>query len=144
MTVVIDQSEQVAKGELIDGIYTGQTFTAAGTQLESVSFFMDGHAGATLAYRVLVTTAAFNGSDFNPGTVIFESGILTEPLAGGMHEVTVDTGGLALNKNQTYAFIIDAFADRDGQEFAGVDAVQSCRRPRHELSGRVPGGNSGV
>ena len=96
---------------VIDGIYTAQTFRAAGAQLDSLIFFMDGQTGAALAYRVLVTTVAFDGDEFHPGEVLFESGTLLESVAGGQHKVTIDTGKLALNPNQTYAFVIDAFAD---------------------------------
>jgi Ca2+-binding RTX toxin-like protein len=115
MAVVVDRSEQVASILVIDGIYTAQTFRAAGAQLDSLIFFMDGQTGAALAYRVLVTTVAFDGDEFHPGEVLFESGTLLESVAGGQHKVTIDTGKLALNPNQTYAFVIDAFADRDGQ-----------------------------
>jgi Ca2+-binding RTX toxin-like protein len=129
MSIVVDQSEQVANGEVIDGVYTAQTFRAAGAQLNSIAFFMDGHTGTTLAYRVLVTTVVFDGNGFHPREVVFESGTRLEPVAGGMHQVTVDTGNLALNPNQTYAFVIDAVADRDGQEsrahvpYSHVDTV---------------------
>jgi hypothetical protein len=129
MAVVVDRSEQVASALVIDGIYVAQTFRAAGTQLNSVAFFMDGQSGATLTYRVLVTTVAFDGDEFHPGEVLFESGILLEPVAGGMHKVTIDTGKLTLNPNQTYAFVIDAYADRDGQPsqvivpYSRVDSV---------------------
>jgi Ca2+-binding RTX toxin-like protein len=114
MPVIIDQSAQIAAGEIVDNLYVGQTFVAAGTNLESLSFFLDGQNADALHYRVLVTTVVATSNGFHPGKVLFESGKLSEPLAPASHKVTVDTGGIALLKGQTYAFIIDPVTDQDG------------------------------
>jgi hypothetical protein len=50
------------------------------------------------------------GDDVKPKTVIFESGILSEPIDGNhaFHHVTVSTGALDLTEGQAYAIVLDA------------------------------------
>ena len=61
-----------------------------------------------------MTTVETNPNGFHPGTVLFESGKMTEGAAGGSDKVVVDVGGIALKPGETYAFILDAATDRDG------------------------------
>ena len=95
--------------------YVAQTFKAIGSPLTSVEFLIDGQQeggtdGTALKYRVLITTVVGTGDDVKPKTVIFESGILSEPIDGNhaFHHVTVSTGALDLTAGQTYAIVLDA------------------------------------
>src|SRR5262245_46487706 len=110
---IVDQSGQIVGGFTVgDGMvpeYVGQTFTAAGTLLDSITFFLKVSSGSALGYRILVTTASFDEFGFHPGDVLFESGLLTEAVGGDYRDVSVNTAHLKLTPGQTYAFLIDAF-----------------------------------
>jgi Ca2+-binding RTX toxin-like protein len=95
--------------------YNGQTFVAADDYLDSVTFYIGNLAvpgTQTLTYRLLVTTVTIDGNNVQPGAVLFESSTITSTLSPGPNHnpLTVDTSHLALQKGQTYAFIIDAQA----------------------------------
>ena len=95
--------------------YVAQTFKAIGSSLTSIEFLIDGQEeggtnGTAVKYRVLITTVEGTGDDVKPKTVVFESGILSEPIDAdhSFHHVTVNTGSLALTAGQTYAIVLDA------------------------------------
>ena len=75
--------------------YVAQTFKATGSALTSIEFLIDGQQesgtnGTAVAYRVLITTVEGTGDDVKPKTVLFESGILSEPIDANhsYHHVT--------------------------------------------------------
>ncbi len=95
--------------------YIAQTFEAIGSPLTSIEFLIDGQQedltdSTTLQYRVMVTTVEGTGDDVKPKTVVFESGLLSEPIDANhsFHHVTVNTGTLDLVEGQTYAIVLDA------------------------------------
>lgn len=121
MTVVIDRLTAVTTtqflGEAPNTPYYAQTFKAGGYQLDSVEFLIDTATGPDdTEYKVLIATTSFDGAELHPGTVLFESELMSEPfdVDHTLHHVTVDTGNVALTPGQTYIFILDAFDPADG------------------------------
>ena len=123
MVAVVDRSNVVSRADVVDTaatvMYVGQTFVAEGKALEDLTFFIEDIGATPLAYRVLVTTVAEDGTGFHPGAVLFESGTLTAPGMGGDTRVVVDVGGVALVPGATYAFILDTATDTDGLSSTG-------------------------
>ena len=125
MAVVVNQLEQVNQfsglGEP-NAAYLGQTFTVPASPtpsapLSRIEFKLDWTSGPDqVDFRVLLTTVTVSGGNVNPGTVLFES----TPLAAFPDMDTTHTTfgvnlpNVPLTPGQQYAFILDAFADRNG------------------------------
>ena len=130
MTVVVDEltapSRTRSLGETPYTPYYAQTFKAAGYQLDSVEILIDGLSGPDATeFKVLITTATFNANGFHPGTVLFESGPITEAFDADdvLNQVKVDTSNVALTPGQTYAFVLDAYSTADGSVGGGEVGV---------------------
>jgi hypothetical protein len=94
--------------------YVGQIFRAAGSRLDSVEVLVNPYGGPDATeYRLLVTTVTFSANGFHPGTVLFESPLVVQPVGSDRH-ATIPTGSLALTPGTVYAFILDAFVATDG------------------------------
>ena len=100
--------------------YVAQSFVApAASALDTVEFELQQQSSgldnaADNVFHLLITTTVggtelSNPTLIRPGTVLFESGDLTMPLAGGTQPFSVNIGALSLVDGATYAFVLDAF-----------------------------------
>jgi len=131
-------------GELSNGAaYYGQTFIAPGagnggrSVAKDLTFTITNTFLGPTQFRVLVTEVEGDTSppsstgiiDLNPTNVLFESSDLFFspdyaalpngfPPDSNLQEITVSFGGLPLDANRTYAFLIDAFVLFDGVQNA--------------------------
>jgi Ca2+-binding RTX toxin-like protein len=99
--------------------YFGQTFVAEGSRLNSISFKIDSTTGPDATeFKFLLVTTAPTANGFHPGSVLFESSVLVQPTDGdnAYQIVTIDLGSLPVTPGQQYAFLLDAFATKDGSD----------------------------
>lgn len=115
-----------ARGELIEvpvvgsrvgfgtsQVYQGQTFTAPSSPsfANTLTLFVGAVTISGGDFRVLLTEVDSSTTAIHPTKVLFESATFHVPLSwpGALDAIVVDLGGLRLDANREYAFILDHF-----------------------------------
>jgi hypothetical protein len=99
-----------------EGSYFGQTFKLyEDATAEKLTVFF---AHGIVDFRILLVEVVTN-PEFHPTTVLFESNAIsvTEPNT----PVTVSFGGVSLNADQAYAWILDGYVENNGYSMIYVD-----------------------
>lgn len=100
-------------GPLTGEYYRGQTFSGPGGSAQQLTIYISSVDLGKAKVRILLTDVD-TSSGIHPTNVLFESSTLEVPFSvSSSQPVTVDLGGIPLLSGQTYAWIIDAFADYD-------------------------------
>lgn len=104
--------------------YYGQTFVAGDSYLKTLTFELNPFSGRgydATDFRLLIVEIDDAGNP-RPTNILFESETLSAPQTGSTR-FTVDIN-VALTKDTTYAWVLDAYTDRDGQlGLSSVDAT---------------------
>lgn len=100
--------------------YFAQTFVAPAGAIDDLAIRFYGDydgAGEDAEFHLLITEVEGSGIDFHPTTIVYESGFLSldssaPPFATGH----IPLPDLVLVPGATYAFVLDAFVTRDGDD----------------------------
>ena len=106
-------------------VYRGQTFrlpSGADSVANSLTVFVGPTSDSSANFRVLVTEVD-RSTGFNPTNVLFESDTLNVPPLPSRptpDEFLIDLGGISLQSEQEYAWILDHFAVGDPTDFVAM------------------------
>lgn len=106
-------------------VYRGETFrlpSGPAALANSLTVFVGPTADVSANFHVLVTDVN-TSTGFHPTNVIFESGTFNVPifpLRSTPDKFVVDLGGLFLQPNHDYAWILDYFVVRDPTAFVSM------------------------
>jgi hypothetical protein len=108
----------------VTNVYMAQTFEATGKVPKSLTLGLANNQPAdvppaSFRFRLLLVEVVHSG--FLPGKILWESDDLSIPADGlGYREVTHDINGVKLTPGRVYAWILDTFSTRDGQQDVGA------------------------
>jgi hypothetical protein len=109
----LDQTGSVSPG--ITGVpgYYGQTFVAAGSNLDSIAFgynLLTG-TGTQADFSVMIAKYTVTSGRFNPTQIVWQSPVITyKDNVNGFETITVETGGVALDDGGSYVLLINSNA----------------------------------
>jgi hypothetical protein len=117
--------EQSAGGIDTAATYCGQLFVMPTTGIaRDLTFQLRSTSGPDgLDFRVLLTTVTGTGDTLRPDDVLFESAAMTLPANSDWNTVTVPLSGLSLRGGTAYFWILDSWADFDGETGYGEVAA---------------------